>query len=316
MTMGLGMHDSISNYLKEVKSSIPSEYVYLLNSEQKVEKGSEEKLKVSQFSYKFKEASTKMTITCYGLTNNSSYINVEPPGKNEIILADTVATKFGLKVGDDLKVDSLTGDKTYTMKIVGIHKFPNGLYAFMGMKELNALLGEKSDSYNAYFSDKKLNIDEKYVSGIVAKEDIIQSSKQYYDMTSSTVNMVIAAAVIIAVVLMFIIFEMTIDKNKTNISLTKILGYMPKEINQIYIGGKLLIVFIGIAIAIPLDYALLHSMWPSLIMTFRGFMPFSLTAGNMAIIASVEILAYLAIRVITSRGLEKVELTYVLKDRE
>lgn len=315
MTMGIGMHDSITKYIEKVENSVPSKYVYLLKSEIKADEKEAEKLKSVQFHYYFEEADTKMPITCYGIIQKSVYVDADIPEGEGVIISDVVANKFGFCKGDKITLESSDGNDTYEVEIKGICDYANGLYMFMNISELNKLIGDKVTSYNAYFSDKKLDIPDTYISGTITKKDIIESAKQYYDMTSSTVSMMIVAAMIIAVILMFIIFEMTIDKNKTNISLTKILGYMPKELNKIYIGGKIFVVLFGLLIAIPLDIMLMKSMWPSLILTFRGFMPFEIVGKHILVIVVVEVAAYFAIRWITSFTLEKVELMHVLKDR-
>lgn len=316
MIMGFGMHDSISENLEKVKKNVPSEYVYMLNQQKEVDEKGVEPIKVKQFTYDFEDAGSKMTLTCYGLVDHSEYIRIDVPGENEVVVSNSVADKFGWSKGDKIKLESTSGDESYELKVSGIYDYPSGLYIFMGKEQLNSLIGDDADDYNAYFSNTELDFSEDELSGVVTKADVIDSSQQYYNMTSGTVSVLIVAAIIISVILMFIIFEMTIDKNKNNISLTKILGYTPKEIRKIYIGGKIIVVIIGLLIAIPLDYLLLRSMWSSLIATFRGFMPFELTTVHLGIVVAVELAAYVAIRLITSVAIEKVDLVHVLKDRE
>ena len=135
-------------------------------------------------------------------------------------------------------------------------------------------------------------------------------------MTAATIQMMTMAAIVIAVILMFVIFGMGIDKNKYSISLGKILGYSDRELGSVFIDGKLFVVALGIVIGIPLDLYLMKQMWPSLILTFRGFIPFTLSWGDIFKIGVIQLAAYLAVRVITAVSLNRVELTYVLKERE
>ena len=316
LIMGIGMNGSLDTYITQVQSDVPSEYVYVLNSQVKTYSKDAEKLKMTQLDYYFEQADRDMTLTCYGIEDDSKYIDADVKGVKGMVISDVVAEKFGIEKGDTIELSDASGEETYEVKVDGICDFPMGLYVFMDREELNKLVGDEKDDYNAYFSDKKLYFNDDDVSSIITKEDTVKSAEQYYDMTSSTISMVCIAAVIIALILMFIIFEMTIDKNKYSISLGKILGYNPRELGSIFIDGKLIVVIIGILIAIPLDLYLMKEMWPSLILTFRGFIPFELSGENIALIAIIELIAYFVVRFAVAVSLKKVQLTYVLKDRE
>lgn len=210
----------------------------------------------------------------------------------------------------------MEGDNTYQLKVSGVKDYSAGLYAFMDMGQLNRVLGEKEKDYNGYFSDHELDLKEADISSVLTRDDIVESAEQYYEMTAATIQMMTMAAIVIAVILMFVIFGMGIDKNKYSISLGKILGYSDRELGSVFIDGKLFVVALGIVIGIPLDLYLMKQMWPSLILTFRGFIPFTLSWGDIFKIGVIQLAAYLAVRVITAVSLNRVELTYVLKERE
>ena len=316
MIMGMGMHDSISHYLEEVKDSIPADYIYLLKQEVEVDERAAEKIKVESFRYPFEKAKTKMPLTIYGLPEQSAYVDAPVSGDGGIVISDAASDKFDWQIGDGIELESADGSETYRLEVSGIHHDPIGLHGFMERAALNDLVEAPAESFNAYFSEKELSIDEQNLAGITTRDDQIKSAEQYYSMTSGSAKMMIVAAIIIAIILMFVIFELTVDKNKTNISMTKILGYTNREINRIYIGGKIIVVLFSLVVSLPLCNLLMGSMWPKLILTFRGFMPFYILPVSMVQVGAIVLLSYLAIRVITSFSLERVELMYVLKDRE
>lgn len=316
LIMGMGMKDSIRVYIEDVKQDVPSNYVYMLNSHAKTDDKGAEKLKIAQFKYDFKQAEENMTITCYGIRADSAYIDCDTEGKKGIVLSSAVSEKFGLKKGDTIRLTDMEGDNTYQLKVSGVKDYSAGLYAFMDMGQLNRVLGEKEKDYNGYFSDHELDLKEADISSVLTRDDIVESAEQYYEMTAATIQMMTMAAIVIAVILMFVIFGMGIDKNKYSISLGKILGYSDRELGSVFIDGKLFVVALGIVIGIPLDLYLMKQMWPSLILTFRGFIPFTLSWGDIFKIGVIQLAAYLAVRVITAVSLNRVELTYVLKERE
>lgn len=316
MTMGFGMNDSISQYLQKVKGAVPSQYTYILNSEFDVHSNHAEKFRVQQFQYDFKTADTKMPITCYGLQNNSNYFDMNMPGDKELVLSRAAADKFGFKKGDTIKLVTADGQNHYRLKITGIYHYPIGLYAFMNMESLNRLLNKPTQSYNAWFSNKRLTIGSPYQSSLITRKQTIKSAQQYYEMTADSAKLMIAAAIVISVILMLVLFGMVIDKNQKEISMAKVLGYSDKELNRIYIGGKILVIIFALLISIPLDLALMKAIWPSLILTFRGFMPFAVSRNHIAAIVVIELAAYALIRWITAMKLKRVTLNEVLKDRE
>ena len=54
-------------------------------------------------------------------------------------------------------------------------------------------------------------------------------------------------------IMVFLLSKLVIEKNTTNISMTKVLGFHPKEINRLFNSPTRIVVIFGILISLPIS---------------------------------------------------------------
>lgn len=316
LVMGLGMYDSIRNYVSEVEDTILCENMYLLKAPIEVEEDCE-KIYLKSLDCYFEIGEEDMAVTIMGLPRESSYFDkkIKDLKENEIIISDATAKKFKLKK-DEIIVLKDSVEEEYKLKIVEIVPYATGLYAFMERENLNQLLGQEESTFNGYLSEQELSIESMYLNSVVTRESLMEAARNYFDMMSATVLMLIAGGIIIFLVLLFLLLKLVIERNVADISLVKILGYLPKEIKSLYFGATFWVLLFGLVIAVPLDKVLMCEMWPVLNASFRGFMDFELSMFSAILCVILGVVAYFFIYLFLNKKIDHISMVEVLKGRE
>ncbi|MCR5630134.1 FtsX-like permease family protein [Eubacterium sp.] len=317
MVMGLGMHDSIEYYVDDVKDTIICENIYMLRAPVEVDEKCE-KIYTKNLDCYYKTSKKDMGIAVVGMDDESKYLNGKTNNlkENEIILSDATAKKFELKKNDYIELKNPDTGKKYKLKIVEKVPYATGLYAFMKRTDLNEMLEQGKEDFNGYMSDKKLSIDETFVDSVMTRESLEDAADNYMGMVSARVYMLIGFGVMIFVMLLFIILKHVIEKNVSDISLVKILGYLPHEIKKLYFGSTFWVFVFALIIAVPIDNYLMKNMWPSLNATLRGFIDFRLSISSALICLGLGMISYACIYVVLNKKIDGVSMTESLKGRE
>lgn len=318
LIMGLGMYNSIGSYVKDVENSILSEYMYLLNVE--VETGKEcEKFYTTQLNCTYEYDDTNMPVTVMGLVHDTQYFTdaIKNCGKNEVVISDATAMKFDLKKGDTMIFTNDEGNETYKLTVSDIVTYSQGLYAYMPLESLNNMLGNNAEEYNGYLSNEKLDdIEERYIASVTTKQDMINAANNYFSMTFATTLLLVVCSMVIFLGVLFILLKVTIERNTLDISLNKILGYLPTEIKKMYFGSCMWVTLIGLIIAVPANVALMTAIWPILNSGLKGFVYFRLDIKMGTLCVIIGMFAYMVTYLMLGRKIDKISMVEILKGRE
>lgn len=317
MVMGLGMYDSINYFVEDVKDTIICEKIYMLRTPVEIDEKCE-KIYIKNLDCYYKTSKKDMGIAVLGMDSESIYLDGKTNDlkENEIILSDSTAKKFSLKKDDFIELKNPDTGSKYKLKIRKLVSYATGLYAFMRRQDLNKLLKQDENSFNGYMSDKDLAIDDAFVDSVMTRESLVDAADNYMDMVSARVYMLIGFGVMIFIMLLFIILKHVIEKNVSDISLAKILGYLPNEIKKLYFGSTFWVFLIALIIALPLDNFLMKRMWPILNATLRGFMDFRLSISSALICLGLGLISYACIYGVLNKKIDSVSMTESLKGRE
>ena len=87
--------------------------------------------------------------------------------------------------------------------------------------------------------------------------------------------MVDAFSVLIFIVLIYLMSKITIEKNASSISMTKILGYNNREISRLYIISTTIVVIIFLLVSLPIENAFLKYIFEMYVMIkISGWIPY------------------------------------------
>ncbi len=184
-------------------------------------------------------------VSFYGISQESEYLPLKLK-EDDFVISKSFAEKFMLKVGDKVKLKEEFENKYYSFKVTGIYDYYGSICAFMNQKALNEKFDLGDDYFSGYFSNEEIkDIDKKYLGSVVDIDSMTKASRQLEKSMGSVMDVVAIFSVIIFVVLIYLLSKIIIEKNASNISMSKILGYMDREISNLYINATTIVVIIG-----------------------------------------------------------------------
>lgn len=318
LMFGLCIKPMINNYISNIKEDVFSNYQYVLKEQVNLKnKKDSEKYTFSSLDTYYKYGKKDISISFYGINKTSKYVNINfKNNKDKVYISSAYANKFKTKIGDKIKYKDTYKDKTYTLTVSGIYPYKTGFAVFMDRNTLNKMLKYDKNYYNGYFSNKKLDIQNKYIATTITKDDIVALGKQMLTSFNQMGFICLIVSIIIYLVLIYILTKLIIEKNGTNISFMKVLGYNNKDLKNIYIssikiGTILSIIFslpfiaIGIKLAMELMCVKLNGyieMYTPLYLYFQVFL--------------IGTITYLVINTVHTHNLNKIDMGKALKNRE
>ena len=258
-----------------------------------------------------------LDITIMGIDDDNPYFDVETvKGKNKVIIADAVAKRYKLKVGDKLILSDNAEDMDYAFTVEGIVPYSVGLTVFMDIESMRELFGEEDDYYNVVLSDEILDIDEGRLYSITKKSDIEKSSEVFVDLMRPMFVMMIGMSSVIFCIVMFLMMSVMIDRAGFGISLLKVLGYRTGEIKKLYLDGNRIMVILSAIISIPLSKFCMDELFPIFLCNVACAMHLEFKWYMYVAIFAVIMLLYDTINLILTAKLNRVDQNEVLKNRE
>ena len=312
LIFGLGMKYSLEKYPDDISNSIKNEYTYYLKYTYELEE--DNTAKAVDISCVWNE---EYNITLRGIDEACMYYDMNIGNdENSCIISSAVAKKFGLKKGMNISLKNNGDYSIYEFVIDEIYDYNDGLYVFTNRANLNELADNDADYFNVVLSDHKLDIPNEYIYAELTKKDIVDASDTIVSMLKAMIVMLLGAAVIVSVVSIYILVKIILDKEKSHISLIKILGYQDQEINLIYLNSTFMVVLLSLVIAIPVGNFVLQRLWLKTIASIQAYIEFNLEYEAYGIIVLTVIGTYLISNFLLKKHAAKISMTEALKTRE
>lgn len=269
-----------------------------------------ESLKKEVFGY-------DLDVTLLGIEADNPYFDFDiEAGKNKVTISQSVATKYNLKIGEEIVLNDEVNGVDYAFTVSKIVPYSVGLYVFMDIDDMRALFNQSDNYYNVVFSDKKLNIESGRLYAITTKKDINETAEVFVNHMLPMVVSMIAVSIIMFVVVMYLMMKVMIDRSSLNISLMKIFGFKNKEIRRLYLDGNFYLIAIASAICIPLAKFVMDMIYPYFVSNVACGMDLTFSWKMYLGIYAGVILCYLFINKILTERLKKMMPAEVLKNRE
>lgn len=319
MVFSFEIKGSIDNYVERTTKDAKFEHMYVLQyPKEDVPEGGEKAYSESLYAY-LDILGSDLEINILGIKEDNPYFyfNVDEDGDtNDVYISNSVANKFGYKVGDNIVLNDHIENKSYMFYVAGIVPYANGLYIFANLDNMLEIFGKDDDYYNTVLSNKELNIEKGRVSSDISLNDLAESASKINDVMAGLIVILLSGSILIFILVLYLLLKMMIDKATFSISLIKVFGYTEKEVKKLYLGSVFYTVFLASAIGIPVSKLIVDFIWPYMISNvpagFDGFIPVSF----YIIIIGIISLSYLVVNFMAGRHLKKVSLVEILKDRE
>ncbi|MBR2549902.1 MAG: ABC transporter permease [Clostridiales bacterium] len=310
-----------SVYCSNVKDSYINltNYEYMYNYKYPTEEVPEGGYEAVAESFKKEIYGYTFDITVLGITKDNPFFDTGdlPENDSDVVLSSSVANKYNLSVGDIFTLSDDKGERLYAFRVARVFDYTATMFVFMDIDRCRDLFNEDDDYFNVVFSDHELDIDSGRLYSTVSKEEIARSSGIYVDMMGPMVTTMSVASAVIFLVVMYLMVKMMIDRSAFNISLVKVFGFRNREVRKMYLDGNFYIIVIGALISIPLCKLIMDYIYPRYLVCNVGV---GVTAQYppvlFALIFAVIIVLYLAINLVLSGRLRKINPAEILKNRE
>lgn len=207
-----------------------------------------------------------LDIMLFGIDHDNKFFDASPQErKNSIVTGSAVATKYGLRKGDQLILSDSANDVDYAFTVEDICDYSAGLAVFMDIDSMRELFGREDEYYNTLLSDKPLDIPDEQLYSVTSREDIKRSSEVFIEMMKPMVTMMLSVSIILFFAVIYLMTGVMIDRAAFGISLIKIFGFRTKEIRSLYLNGNTLTAAVGAVICIPAAKIIMDAIYPWLI---------------------------------------------------
>lgn len=270
LLFGMMMVPLLNHYQNEVTQSQIADYQYILKTttDVNVSYSNAEKYCVTSLET---TGDKEESITIYGIADNSKYIDFDIP-KEGVAISDGYASKYNVKKGDTISLKEKYKDKIYEFVVEDIVDYPPSLSVFMSSKQYNEEFRKQDNYYNGYFSDKKLDIDDKKTASIITVDDLTKVSRQLEVSMGESFNLIYVFAVALFILLVYLLTKLIIEKNTTSISMVKILGYTNVEIGRLYLISTTWVIIISQIITIGLSTVIMNWLYKYFMAKMTGWL--------------------------------------------
>ena len=256
-------------------------------------------------------------VTLMGIKDDSRFFEARPrEGVSNAVVGTGFSTKYNVKEGDTFTLTDSVNDKEYAFRVQDVADHSVGLTVFTDIDSLRELFGQPEDYYNVLLSDSSLDIEKGRLYSVQTKEDVARSSKVFMDKMTGFITVMTVLSIVIFGTVMFLMFNVMVDRASYGISLMKIFGFRDREVRKMYMYGNLYIVIAAAIICVPLAKLLVDIAYPAMVanVTSGTFldMPLFWYAG---IVAAVIGICLFVIGVLNGK-LHRITPAEVLKARD
>ena len=122
--------------------------------------------------------------------------------------------------------------------------------------------------------------------------------------------------VAVFMLIIYLLSKIIIEKNSQSISITKILGYQKKEINQIYIHTTTIVTIISLIAVLPIINVILNWVWHIMMSRFTGWIPCVVQWTVYFKVIVIGIVTYAVVAALLMRKTNKIPMSDALKNVE
>jgi putative ABC transport system permease protein len=234
---------------------------------------------------------------------------------DRIIVTRPLADKLNISPKDTLKVINRLDSKEYSITIDIIAETFVGQYVYIPLDTLNNMLGFPSGSYIGLWSTEKIDIPENKLLTVVTVDDMKKAFDTMTKPLQAIIGSIASISFIIGLIVIYVVTSLTIEENKDNISLLKVLGYRKKEIYSLILNSSRFIVVLGYILGVPLLLGSLTALFKS--MTKEMSISFPVTLDYIYIIIGFVIiyLTFELSKLLSRKKINKISMSEALKSR-
>lgn len=256
-------------------------------------------------------------VMVYGVSEDSAYVEIPFEDPSDVYISNAFAEKHGIKAGDRITLNEPYDDGQYEFTVTGIYEYPSSLAVFINQKEFNRVFDKREDYFNGYFSDQEItDIGEEYIVTTITIDDLNKTCRQLRVSMGGMMVLFQGFGLIMFALIIYLLAKIIIEKNTQSISMTKILGYLDKEINGLYVTATTIVVVLSIIITIPITDVIIAAVCKAVFADYSGWLPYYVPKIIFAEMFAGGVITYAIVAFFQMRKIRKIPMTDALKNTE
>ena len=311
---GFSMKDTVDSLMKNgVESAAVYPYTYYLNH---IETDQSYKgFYGISASFEIKDSTNHIAVN--GVPADSAYSDMKllegSYSDNGYYISNAVSVERNLHKGDTLTiVNTVTMEETEIM-IDGVSSNSTQRAVFTSSENVAELIGIPAGSYNVIYSDTELNIDNNAVAYMSDEEGLLDTLSTAVSTMNGFVYGMMFMGILMSIISVYLVVNMLIEENKTNISLFKVLGYYNKEINKIMLNTNHVLVLMGFLLAVPIAVSGMNILCVAMIPAMHIVITPDINIVSVAICAVIILVSYIVSLFLLRKKVDKIDMVVSLK---
>ena len=325
LAMAVGMPDTLTYYQKHASNLMFTKYQYVLKTYQNADGSivTTDNKDAENFAMKSlvkRSDALDEEISTYGVVDDSQYIKIsdlESLEKNEVYISNSYADKYGIVIGDTIKLEEKYTDDTYTFKVCGIYDKCQSIAVFMPIDQYREVFDLDDDAFSGFFSDTKItDIDSDMIASTITKRDITKMCDQLDHSMGSYMQYFQVLCILLSMAMIYLLTKLIIEKNENAISMTKILGYENREIASLYLLSTTIVMLIIDVLTVAVGVWVMNFAWKEILMTYSGWFSFHMETISYVKMFAFVLIGYVIVMILDFQRIKKIPMDQALKNVE
>lgn len=325
LAMAVGMPDTLTYYQKHASNLMFTKYQYVLKTYQNADGSivTTDNKDAENFAMKSlvkRSDALDEEISTYGVVDDSQYIKIsdlESLEKNEVYISNSYADKYGIVIGDTIKLEEKYTDDTYNFKVCGIYDQCQSIAVFMSIDQYRKVFDLDDDAFSGFFSDSKLtDIDSNMIASTITKRDITKMCDQLDLSMGSYMQYFQVLCILLSMAMIYLLTKLIIEKNENAISMTKILGYENREIASLYLLSTTIVMLVIDVLTVAVGVWVMNFAWKEILMTYSGWFSFHMETISYVKMFAFVLIGYVIVMILDFQRIKKIPMDQALKNVE
>lgn len=325
LAMAVGMPDTLTYYQKHASNLMFTKYQYVLKTYQNadgsiVTTDNEDAEMFAMKSLVKRSDALDEEISTYGVVDDSQYIKIsdlESLKKNEVYISNSYADKYGIVIGDTIKLEEKYTDDTYNFKVCGIYDKCQSIAVFMPIDQYREVFDLDDDAFSGFFSDSKItDIDSNMIASTITKRDITKMCDQLDLSMGSYMQYFQVLCILLSMAMIYLLTKLIIEKNENAISMTKILGYENREIASLYLLSTTIVMIVIDVLTVAVGVWVMNFAWKEILMTYSGWFSFHMETISYVKMFAFVLIGYVMVMLLDFQRIKKIPMDQALKNVE
>lgn len=325
LAMAVGMPDTLTYYQKHASNLMFTKYQYVLKTYQNADGSivTTDNKDAEMFAMKSlvkRSDALDEEISTYGVVDDSKYIKIsdlESLEKNEVYISNSYADKYGIAIGDTIKLEEKYTDDTYNFKVCGIYDKCQSIAVFMPIDQYRKVFDLDDDAFSGFFSDSKItDIDSDMIASTITKRDITKMCDQLDHSMGSYMQYFQVLCILLSMAMIYLLTKLIIEKNENAISMTKILGYENREIASLYLLSTTIVMLVIDVLTVAVGVWIMNFAWKEILMTYSGWFSFHMETISYVKMFAFVLIGYVIVMILDFQRIKKIPMDQALKNVE